>query len=186
MALPVLKFFPRPRELTLRGGWLKVPPRPHPTALFIENLPSTMAEARRALAEAADGACRIVHKPARGAEGYHIEILASGIRLNAGDAHGVLYGAQTLRQIAEQYPDELPHLEITDSPDLPVRGFMVDCSRTRVPTQAELLALVRALGRLRANQVQLYVEHTFAFPGHEDAWQDASPLTPAEIRASAS
>jgi len=63
MALPVLKFFPRPRELTLRGGWLKVPPRPHPTALFIENLPSTMAEARRALAEAADGACRIVHKP---------------------------------------------------------------------------------------------------------------------------
>ncbi|MEY3852483.1 MAG: hypothetical protein RI910_1463, partial [Verrucomicrobiota bacterium] len=23
MALPVLTFFPRPRELTLRGGWLK-------------------------------------------------------------------------------------------------------------------------------------------------------------------
>lgn len=182
MALPALKFFPRPRELTLRGGWLKVPPLPHPTALFIKSLPSTMDEARAALASPAEGACRIVHKPERGAEGYHIEILASGIRLNAGDAHGVLYGAQTLRQIAEQYPDELPHLEITDSPDLPVRGFMVDISRTRVPTQAELLALVRALGRLRVNQLQLYVEHTFAFPGHEDAWKDASPLTPAEIR----
>ncbi len=182
MALPVLKFFPRPRELTLRGGWLKVPPLPHPTASFIRNLPTTMTEARAALAEAADGACRIVHKPERGAEGYHIEILASGIRLGAGDAHGVLYGAQTLRQIAEQYPDGLPHLEITDSPDLPVRGFMVDISRTRVPTQAELLSLIRSLGRLRVNQFQLYVEHTFAFRGHEDAWKDASPLTPAEIR----
>ena len=109
MALPALKFFPRPRELTLRGGWLQVPALPHPTAAFIESLPKTMAEAQAALAGAADGACRIVHKPARGAEGYHIEILASGIRLNAGDAHGVLYGAQTLRQIATQYPDELPH-----------------------------------------------------------------------------
>jgi hypothetical protein len=141
-----------------------------------------MAEARAALAAAGDGACRIAHKPERGAEGYHIEILASGIRLNAGDPHGVLYGAQTLRQIAAQYPDELPHLEITDSPDLPVRGFMLDVSRSRVPTQAELLALIGALGRLRVNQLQLYVEHTFAFRGHEDAWKDASPLTAAEIR----
>ena len=182
MALPVLTFFPRPRELTLRGGWLKLPPLPHPTAAFLKNLPTTMTEARAALAASAEGACRIVHKPARGPEGYHIEILASGIRLNAGDAHGALYGAQTLRRIATQYPDELPHLEITDSPDLPVRGFMLDVSRTRVPTQAELLALVQALGGLRVNQLQLYVEHTFAFPGHEDAWRDASPLTPAEIR----
>jgi hypothetical protein len=141
-----------------------------------------MSEAQSALDSAGEGACRIVHKPERGPEGYHIEILASGIRLNAGDAHGVLYGAQTLRQIAEQYPDELPHLEITDSPDLPVRGFMLDISRTRVPTQSELLQLIAALGKLRANQLQLYIEHTFAFPGHEDAWKDASPLTPAEIR----
>ncbi|MFM7210251.1 MAG: beta-N-acetylhexosaminidase [Verrucomicrobiota bacterium] len=182
MALPALTFFPRPRELTLRGGWLKVPALPHPTAAFLAGLPATMDDARAALARTAEGACRIAHKPERGAEGYHLEILASGVRLHAGDAHGVLYGAQTLRQIAAQYPDELPHLEITDSPDLPVRGFMLDVSRTRVPTQAELLALIRALGRLRVNQLQLYVEHTFAFRGHEDAWKDASPLTPAEIR----
>ena len=182
MALPVLKLFPRPRELTLRGGWLKVPALPHPTALFIKSLPTTIAEARSALAGTADGACRIVHQPECRAEGYHIEILTSGIRLNAGDAQGVLYGAQTLRQIIAQYPDELPHLVIIDSPDLPVRGFMLDVSRTRVPTQAELLDLVRALGRLRVNQLQLYIEHTFAFRGHEDAWKDASPVTPAEIR----
>ncbi len=182
MALPALTFFPRPRELTLRGGWLKAPPLPHPTAAFLAGLPTNMDEARAALTRPTENACRIVHTPERGPEGYHLEILASGIRLHAGDAHGVLYGAQTLRQIAAQYPAELPHLEITDSPDLPVRGFMLDVSRTRVPTQAELLALIRALGRLRVNQLQLYVEHTFAFRGHEDAWKDASPLTPAEVR----
>jgi hypothetical protein len=59
---------------------------------------------------------------------------------------------------------------------------MLDISRTRVPTQSELLQLIAALGKLRANQLQLYIEHTYAFPGHEDAWKDASPLTPAEIR----
>ena len=48
MALPALKFFPRPRELTLRGGWLPVPALPHPTALFIKSLPTTMAEAHAA------------------------------------------------------------------------------------------------------------------------------------------
>jgi hypothetical protein len=182
MAVPALQLFPRPRETTLRGGWLKVPPLPHPTAAFLRGLPTTIAEAQAALDAGAEGACRIVHKPGRPPEGYHLEILASGIRLAAADAPGALYGAQTLRQIAAQCPAELPHLEITDSPDLPVRGFMLDVSRTRVPAQAELLALIRALGRLRANQLQLYVEHTFAFPGHEDAWLDASPLTPAEIR----
>lgn len=182
MALPVLTLFPRPRELTLRGGWLRVPAPPHPTATFLQGLPTTIAEAQAALDAAASSACRVVRRPGCGPEGYHLEILASGVRLDAADAPGVLYGAQTLRQIAAHYPGELPHLEITDSPDLPVRGFMLDVSRTRVPTQAELLALIRALGRLRVNQLQLYVEHTFAFPGHEEAWRDASPLTGAEIR----
>jgi hypothetical protein len=182
MALPVLKLFPRPRELTLRGGWLKVPAPPHPTAQFLKSLPSTISAAQQLLDEGRETACRAVLNPARGAEGYHLEIGTSGIRLTAGDGAGLLYGAQTLRQIHAQYPDELPHLEITDSPDLPVRGFMVDLSRTRVPKQGELLQLIGALGKLRANQLQLYIEHTFAFRGHEDAWKDASPLTPAEIQ----
>ena len=182
MALPVLKLFPRPRELTLRGGWLKVSALPHPTALFLKSLPSTISAAQQLLDEGRGTACRAVLNPARGAEGYHLEIVTSGIRLTAGDAAGLLYGAQTLRQILAQYPDELPHLEITDSPDLSVRGFMVDISRTRVPKQSELLQLIGALGKLRVNQLQLYIEHTFAFRGHEDAWKDASPLSAAEIQ----
>ena len=176
------KLFPRPRELSLRGGFLPVPPTPHPTARFLAGLPTTMAEAQAALDAAVGGACRIEPTDELGPEGYFLEVVAAGIHLKARDAAGVLYGAQTLRQVHAQNPDALPCLQILDAPDLPVRGFMLDVSRCKVPTQAELLGLVRALAQLRVNQLQLYVEHTFAFPGHEDAWAEASPLTPAEIR----
>ncbi len=179
-ALPTL--FPRPRELSQRDGFLPIPGQPHPTAQFLANLPATIAEAQAALAVQSSAACRITEVKILQAESYALKISPAGIELQARDAVGVIYGAQTLRQIHAQNPDALPCLEILDGPDLPVRGFMLDVSRCKVPTQAELLALIRALGQLRVNQLQLYVEHTFAFPGHEDAWQDASPLTPAEIR----
>ena len=179
-ALP--KLFPRPRELSQRDGFLPIPGQPHPTAQFLANLPATIAEAQAALAAKSTDSCRITEVEILQAESYALKISPAGIELQARDAVGVLYGAQTLRQIHAQNPDALPCLEILDGPDLPVRGFMLDVSRCKVPTQAELLALIRALGQLRVNQLQLYVEHTFAFPGHEDAWQDASPLTPAEIR----
>ena len=179
-ALPTL--FPRPRELSQRDGFLPIPGQPHPTAQFLANLPATIAEAQAALAAKSTDSCRITEVEILQAESYALKISPAGIELQARDAVGVLYGAQTLRQIHAQNPDALPCLEILDGPDLPVRGFMLDVSRCKVPTQAELLALIRALGQLRVNQLQLYVEHTFAFPGHEDAWQDASPLTPAEIR----
>ena len=179
-ALPTL--FPRPRELSQRDGFLPIPGQPHPTAQFLASLPTTIAEAQAALAAHSSAACRITEVKILQAESYALKISPAGIELQARDAVGVIYGAQTLRQIHAQNPDALPCLEILDGPDLPVRGFMLDVSRCKVPTQAELLALIRALGQLRVNQLQLYVEHTFAFPGHEDAWQDASPLTPAEIR----
>ena len=179
-ALPTL--FPRPRELSQRDGFLPIPGQPHPTTQFLASLPTTIAEAQAALAAKSTDSCRITEVEILQAESYALKISPAGIELQARDAVGVIYGAQTLRQIHAQNPDALPCLEILDGPDLPVRGFMLDVSRCKVPTQAELLALIRALGQLRVNQLQLYVEHTFAFPGHEDAWQDASPLTPAEIR----
>ncbi|MEI7603336.1 MAG: glycoside hydrolase family 20 zincin-like fold domain-containing protein, partial [Opitutae bacterium] len=116
-----------------------------------------------------------------GSESYYLDITTSGIHLKARDAAGVFYGAQTLRQIFEQNPTALPCCEVLDSPDLPIRGFMLDISRCKIPTQNEFRQLIRALARLRVNQFQLYIEHSFAFPGHDEVWRDASPLTPAEI-----
>ncbi len=67
-------------------------------------------------------------------------------------------------------------------PVIPVRGFMLDVSRGRVPTMPALRALIRLLAQLRYNQLQLYVEHTYAFKDHAVVWSEASPLTGEELR----
>jgi hypothetical protein len=63
-----------------------------------------------------------------------------------------------------------------------VRGYMLDISRDRVPTLKTLREIVDLLARCRYNQFQLYTEHTFAYAAHPDVWEEADPLTPAEIR----
>lgn len=68
------------------------------------------------------------------------------------------------------------------SPAVPVRGLMLDVSRGRVPTMSAFSELIDLLAKLRFNQFQLYVEHTYAFENHEEVWRDASPLTAEELR----
>ena len=79
-------------------------------------------------------------------------------------------------------PEDLEIFPKDAVPAFAERGFMLDVSRGRVPTMPALETLVRLLAALRFNRLQLYVEHTFAFRGHEEVWRDASPLTPEEIR----
>ena len=64
----------------------------------------------------------------------------------------------------------------------PVRGYMLDVSRDRVPTMRTLRDIVDLLARCRYNQFQLYTEHTFAYSGHREVWEEADPLTADEIR----
>lgn len=68
-------------------------------------------------------------------------------------------------------------------PAFATRGVMLDISRTKVPTMATLFALVDQLAAWRLNHLQLYTEHAFAYTGHDVVWKDASPMTPAEMRA---
>ena len=63
-----------------------------------------------------------------------------------------------------------------------VRSYMLDVSRDRVPTLKTLREIVDLLARCRYNQFQLYTEHTFAYAAHPEVWEEADPLTPAEIR----
>lgn len=58
---------------------------------------------------------------------------------------------------------------------------MLDVSRDRVPTRETLAWLINILAELRFNELQLYVEHTFAYEGHEAVWSEASPLTHSDM-----
>lgn len=120
-------------------------------------------------------------------EQYSLRITVGHIELTAADARGLQHGLATLVQLitlAQGEPGRvaLPCLTLEDSPDLKVRGVMLDISRDRVPTLATLRGLIDRLARWKINQLQLYMEHTFAYAGHERVWREASPLTASELR----
>jgi hypothetical protein len=115
-------------------------------------------------------------------QGYRLSITERGITVVSGDAAGEFYAAQTLAQVQRQFPGDLPCLAIEDHPDFPVRGVMLDISRDKVPTMQTLGALVDELAEWKINQLQLYMEHTFAYSKHQAVWRDASPMTADEIR----
>ena len=115
------------------------------------------------------------------AEGYQLVVRPERILIRGADAAGVYYGVCTLRQMLQQYGESLPPVKIDDAPDFPGRGVMLDISRDKVPTMATLYELIERLSRWKINQVQLYMEHTFAYQNHPEVWAQASPLTGQEI-----
>ena len=116
-------------------------------------------------------------------QGYELTITPAGIFVVAGSPAGAFYAAQTLIQILSQCKTVLPCLRISDWPDFPQRGVMLDISRDKVPTMETLFNLVDMLASWKINQFQLYTEHTFAYRRHPVVWAEASPLTGAEILA---
>jgi hypothetical protein len=117
-------------------------------------------------------------------QGYRIDIGQDGLVMWVADDAGAFYGRATLEQLRRaSEPGTVPAGQVTDWPDLPVRGVMLDISRDKVPTLATLQALVDRLASWKINQLQLYTEHTFPYAGHEDVWRDASPVPPEDILA---
>ncbi len=119
-------------------------------------------------------------------ESYRLRIAPTGIEIEASDEAGAFYALKSLQALATVVgPEslELPQLTIEDWPDFPHRAVSLDVSRDKVPTMATLHALVDQLAGWKINQLQLYMEHVFAYAGHEEVWRNASAFTPEEIRA---
>lgn len=136
-----------------------------------------------ALPLAAPPDVRVGEGPGLTPEGYRLIVHPAGVAIEARDAAGAFYARATLDQLVRMHAaaGALPATTIEDAPDLPDRGVLLDVSRDKVPTMATLYRLVDELASLKVNRLQLYVEHTFAYPGHREVWKDASPLTGDEI-----
>ena len=116
------------------------------------------------------------------AQGYRLTIAPEDVRLTAADEAGAFYARATLDQLRRLHGgDHLPCCEMEDWPDLPIRAVMLDISRDKVPTMETVEALVDRLASWKINQVQLYMEHTFAYENHRQVWADASPFTAEEV-----
>ncbi|WP_337062816.1 beta-N-acetylhexosaminidase [Kineococcus sp. G2] len=120
--------------------------------------------------------------PSLPAQGFRLDTGADGVTVAHADAAGLRYALAVLDQLraGADFGEVAYHVE--DHPDFPVRGFMLDISRDRVPTRRTLARWVQLLALARVNTFELYTEHTFAFSGHEEVWQDASPMTADDVR----
>jgi len=112
---------------------------------------------------------------------YTLTIDIDGIAITGCDFEGVRNGVQTLRQLIRQNGAVLPVLQIEDAPAYRIRGYYLDATRGRVPTLAWLKQWADKLCLYKYNQLQLYIEHAFAFDGMSETWRGSSPLTPADI-----
>ena len=112
---------------------------------------------------------------------YTVSVQPDSLTLRGGSDEALLHATMTLRQWVQRHGAELPAIEIEDRPDLPNRGYYLDCSRGRVPTLAMLKQYADLLCRYKINQWQLYIEHTYLFRDLSEAWREESPLTAEEI-----
>ena len=118
-------------------------------------------------------------------EGYRLKISPSRIILSAKQTVGAFRGLQTLSQIInlQGTKQHIPCMEIEDFPTLKRRGFMLDVSRCKVPTMESVFSLIDLLAAVHINELQLYIEHTFAFSNHQTVWKESSPFSADEIKA---
>ena len=182
-----------PRPLTIQAGegaFLAGPgTRVWPVAAGSEAVAKTLAmDLREAYVAGYPGTpeCRIelLSEPSawESPESYTLTVECTLITIRAAGAQGHFMGRATLRQLLIQGGGVIPCGRITDSPAFAHRGYMLDVSRSKVPSMETLLAFIEILAQFKYNHFQLYIEHTFAYPNHRTAWENASPFTAEEIR----
>ena len=117
-------------------------------------------------------------------QGYSLMVSNNGIDIEYADDAGLFYSMVTLADIAEQTGKELPGMSITDWPDLPVRGAMLDISRDKIPTMETLYEIIDFLAGLKYNHLQLYVEgFSFDYPSFRHLWDESeTPVSGEEIQ----
>ena len=130
------------------------------------------------------GRIELVCGPPEGAspEAYTLTVSRDLVTIKASDVRGLFMGRATLRQLLIQGGGVVPCGRIADSPAFAHRGYMLDVSRSKVPSMDTLLALIEWLSQLKYNHFQIYIEHAFAYRNHRTVWENASPFTAEEIR----
>ncbi len=170
---PIL--LPSPRHLERHDGWVTVPE---------QRTVSGLSRPQPGWVMAADGRAWVTcqRTSLMVAEGYTLHLGTTGIRIIAGGDGGARCALATIAQLIAQYGSRLPCLTIHDAPVFAVRGVMLDVSRDRIPTMAEFQRIIPQLASWKINHLQLYVEHTVAYAGYDEAWHDTSALTVDELR----
>jgi hypothetical protein len=123
-----------------------------------------------------------LRREADAGDGYRLRVAPDGAEGVGAGAAGLRYAVETLAQLVDGR-GALPACAIEDAPDFPQRGLLLDVSRGKVPSEAQLRALVDLCVRLKLNVLMLYVEHTFRSRRHPAIGAAASGLEAETLRA---
>jgi hexosaminidase len=117
-------------------------------------------------------------------QAYTLYIRPGKIDVHYSHLQGLYYAVITLKVLNHNYSGVLPCVSIEDSPDLEVRGLMLDISRNKIPTKETLLNILQLLADLKYNHFELYVEgFSFAYPSFKNLWEGKeTPVTIDEIK----
>ncbi len=122
------------------------------------------------------------------AEGYTLAVTVENgfaqVRIGYAAPAGAFYALTTLDQLLTEDPASLPQVWIEDEPEYPVRGYMLDVGRNRVPKREQLFALVDRLAAWKINHLELYMEGVpFEYPSFPEMWAGRELLTGEDILA---
>ncbi len=117
-------------------------------------------------------------------EAYTISVTPSKIIVRAISHRGIMYGVMSLIQMIEQSKDmTISCFEMTDYPDLKMRGISDDISRGQVSTPENFRRIIRFLARYKMNVYQPYIEDVFKFKSYPTIGVNRGALNDEDIKS---
>jgi hypothetical protein len=114
-------------------------------------------------------------------ESYSITITKKKAEIHGASDCGLYRGITTFLQMVKSEGLSIPCCQIADSPDFQIRGLLHDTTRGKVPTLDTLKEIILQCAFYKINQLQLYIEHSYAFSMIPEFSVFSDPLTSGEI-----
>ncbi len=184
----ILNLIPVPQKVQFTGGHFEFP------QLMVysvaDSLKMTVGELLKIIPgtkiKNSDSGCNILFKfnKTLHEQGYNMDIKPERITIEYSSKQGLYYSLVSLKVLKQNYSGTIPCVALEDSPDLAVRGLMLDISRDKVPTEETLIGILQMITDLKYNHFELYIEgFSFAYPSFKELWEGKeTPVTGAEIQ----
>jgi hexosaminidase len=141
----VLNLIPVPKKVKINKGYFLFP------ATIVYSVPESLkSEVERFLKilplsdtrySAGGGNILFRYKSELPVQGYTLDIGSDKIIIEYSNPQGLYYGIISLKVLNQNYSGKIPCVYVEDSPDLAVRGLMLDISRDKVPTKETLMSI---------------------------------------------
>ncbi|MBQ4527179.1 MAG: family 20 glycosylhydrolase [Clostridia bacterium] len=123
-----------------------------------------------------------ISSPCFAKEEYKLVIDKNSVSIFSSCDEGTYRALTSLRQLCINSEDFLPICEIEDKPDFERRSYMLDISRSKIPTLDFLKDLIDTLTDLKYNEFQLYMDSfCYKFEAFPEYTKGIDCLTPEDL-----